>query len=194
MPIVQRTLHIQREFLAALGMTGNPAGGRKGLAHKRAIWKKGVLEFIHVKMTHHLQSEASGLPATKAKLALVNRVYNFTHLIRFERQAAPGGFPFSWGRLPLSGPGGFCLMNFNPKGESTDRMEPVQLRLSAPSSVRQDLTQEQLGPLVLWIVEKRLGVGLLDDFSFIHKHDAVGHPVRKSHFMRHHNHRHAFLR
>ena len=57
----------------------------------------------------------------------------------------------------------------------------------------QDLAEEQLGTVVLRIAEEIFRVVFLDDLTFIHEDDAVGHLAGKAHLMRNHDHSHAVL-
>ena len=58
----------------------------------------------------------------------------------------------------------------------------------------QNLTEEELGPRALGVVEELLRFVLFDDLPFIHKDDAVGHLTGKAHLVRHAQHGHALLR
>eukprot|EP01032_Pedospumella_encystans_P002102 gene2102-2462_t len=57
----------------------------------------------------------------------------------------------------------------------------------------QDLAQEQLGALVLRIVEEFGRRILFDDLALVHEDDAVGDLAGKAHFMGHAEHGHAFF-
>ncbi len=58
----------------------------------------------------------------------------------------------------------------------------------------QDLTQEQLGALVLRVREKFVGYVCLDDLTLVHEHDAVRDLAGKTHFVRDDQHGHAVMR
>src|SRR3546814_1072280 len=58
-------------------------------------------------------------------------------------------------------------------------------------SMRQNLAQEQLGPLRPRIVEEGLGFVLLDDLAAVHEDDAVGDGTGEANLVRHDDHGHA---
>src|SRR5690606_27394310 len=64
--------------------------------------------------------------------------------------------------------------------------------VAAPSGLRppllpgrsvQNLAQEQLGPIVLRVLEERVRLVLLDDFATVHEDDAVGDLAREAHLV-----------
>jgi hypothetical protein len=55
----------------------------------------------------------------------------------------------------------------------------------------QNLAQEQLGPLVLRMVEERLGLIHLDDLAGVHQDHPVCDLTGKCHLVAHHQHGHA---
>ncbi len=50
-------------------------------------------------------------------------------------------------------------------------------------SMGQDLAQEKLGSLVLWIIEEFVGIILLDNLSLVHENDSIGHGFCEPHFV-----------
>ena len=52
----------------------------------------------------------------------------------------------------------------------------------------QDLAQEQLGAIILWVVEEVVRRGLFDDFALVHEDHAVGHGAGEAHFVGHADH------
>jgi two-component sensor histidine kinase len=77
-----------------------------------------------------------------------------------------------------------------------DRPEglPFEKHQCALSLVTQNLAQEQLCPLGLWVVKERFWLVLLHDLTLIHKDNAVGNLTGKTHLVRDAEHRHALLR
>ena len=57
-----------------------------------------------------------------------------------------------------------------------------------------NLAEEELRPLVLWIVEELLGWICFDDFTVVHENDIVGDRTREAHLVGNTDHSHAFLR
>ena len=47
----------------------------------------------------------------------------------------------------------------------------------------QNLAQEQLGPVILRVVEEVIGRRLFHDLALVHEDHAVGHGARKAHFV-----------
>ncbi len=57
----------------------------------------------------------------------------------------------------------------------------------------QNLAEEQLGALVLWVIEEGVWLILFDDFSLIHKDHPVGYSLGEPHLMGYAEHGHAFI-
>src|SRR5450830_127347 len=55
----------------------------------------------------------------------------------------------------------------------------------------QDLAQEQLGPIVLRVIEEVVRRGLFDDFALVHEDHAVRHGTGEAHFVGYAEHGHA---
>ena len=59
--------------------------------------------------------------------------------------------------------------------------------------MRQDLTQEQLGAVFLWIVKELVRIVLFDDLATVHEDHPVCHCLGKPHLMRYAEHGHPVL-
>jgi hypothetical protein len=71
-------------------------------------------------------------------------------------------------------------------------MKAIAVRASAGREM-QDLAEEQLGALVLRIVEELVWLVLLDDLALIHEDHPVGNLPGEAHFVGHAEHGHAFF-
>ena len=56
----------------------------------------------------------------------------------------------------------------------------------------QDLAEKKFGSFVLWVVEKFCRRVSLYNLTEIHKKNPMGDALGKPHFVRHHDHGHAF--